>query len=84
MTKIDSALYKRDTKKQNKEIKFNLYIPYKPKNEKKNQLNITVLKNKAPKKKKTGKSEKYEISEKSTAGTTRKGIKLQHQVKKSL
>ena len=47
--KIDFALNKSDNQNKKRVIKLSLYIPYKPIYEKKNQLKITVEKNKAPK-----------------------------------
>ena len=47
--KIDFALNKSDNQNKKRVIKLSLYIPYKPIYEKKNQLKITVEKNKVPK-----------------------------------
>jgi hypothetical protein len=47
--KIDFALNSSDNQNKESVITFNLYKPYKPKYEKKNQLKITVEKNSAPK-----------------------------------
>ena len=47
--KTDFALNNNDNQNKKSVITFNLYIPYKPKYEKKNQLKTTVEKNNMPK-----------------------------------
>ena len=54
LKKIVFTYKSNDNQKKNNEQKFILKIPYKPKNEKKNQLIIIVIKKRIPKKKKTG------------------------------
>jgi hypothetical protein len=46
---MDLALHNKETQNKPSDTTFNLKIPYKPKYEKKNQLEITVKKNKEPK-----------------------------------
>ena len=49
---MNLALNNKENQNKERVIKLSLYIPYKPKYEKKNQLSSTVKKNNEPKKKK--------------------------------